>query len=285
MSLIHPTRRFPPTPHAPEHEYGGIDLVRDLDYLAIRGTTVLTGDRTLQYVAKIAQSLLPDADATRDLGTLIRRWRDGHLSGTLIAATDVKAAGVSILSHADRHAVGAADPLPSNAITTAMLNFGTWEKLAEVVPTTDITYIDFTGLDINSDISYLVLASLKNPTGSSCTYRLFVEADYTLTNYYSQWLYVSGSGVYAGRVNEPRSAWIGAGQRTAVTLRLFRNPDGHFHFVVYESAHVGSDVFIHLISGASVYTYANVTSLRIQAAVSGGIGAGSKILLCRPRTK
>jgi hypothetical protein len=38
---------FPPSAHASSHEYGGSDPVRNLDYLAIRGTTVIDSSRNL----------------------------------------------------------------------------------------------------------------------------------------------------------------------------------------------------------------------------------------------
>jgi len=65
---------FPPSAHASSHEYGGTDLVRNLDYLAIRGTTVITSGRVLQNIASVAQDLVPDADVTRSLGTGSYRW-------------------------------------------------------------------------------------------------------------------------------------------------------------------------------------------------------------------
>jgi hypothetical protein len=63
-----------PDSHASRHEYGGADLVRNLDYLAIRGTTVIDSSRKLQNIASTKQTLLPDADATYDLGSDTMRW-------------------------------------------------------------------------------------------------------------------------------------------------------------------------------------------------------------------
>jgi hypothetical protein len=51
-----------PDAHASRHEYGGADPVRNLDYLAIRGTTVITSDRVFQYISSIRQ------------GTLVLEW-------------------------------------------------------------------------------------------------------------------------------------------------------------------------------------------------------------------
>jgi hypothetical protein len=60
---------FPPSAHASTHEYGGTDLVRNLDYLAIRGTTVINSSRNLVGINVVAQNLVPDIDITRNLGS------------------------------------------------------------------------------------------------------------------------------------------------------------------------------------------------------------------------
>ena len=44
---------FPPSAHASSHEYGGSDLVRNLDYLAIRGTEVVDGNINIKNVKSI----------------------------------------------------------------------------------------------------------------------------------------------------------------------------------------------------------------------------------------
>jgi len=55
----------------------------NFDTLALRigGTEVLTSGRVLQNIASVAQTLLPDTDASRDLGSSIYRWRNLLLAG------------------------------------------------------------------------------------------------------------------------------------------------------------------------------------------------------------
>lgn len=74
---------YPPNAHASSHEYGGSDLVRNLDYLAIRGTTVIDTSRRLQNIASIYQHLLPTSDNSYDLGSSTSRWKNLFLSGVL----------------------------------------------------------------------------------------------------------------------------------------------------------------------------------------------------------
>jgi hypothetical protein len=104
---------FPPSAHASTHEYGGTDLVRNLDYLAIRGTTVIdssrnltniasatvsgaadvgslkiggtvviTSDRMLANIAYLATSLVPYLDNTYDIGASLSRIRNIYIAGT-----------------------------------------------------------------------------------------------------------------------------------------------------------------------------------------------------------
>jgi len=61
-------------PHASTHEYGGSDLVRNLDYLAIRGNTVISSDRRIVGITSLSQHLNPDQDNVRALGSGDNRY-------------------------------------------------------------------------------------------------------------------------------------------------------------------------------------------------------------------
>jgi environmental stress-induced protein Ves len=71
-----------PDAHAGRHEYGGTDQIRNLDYLAIRGTTVIDGDRIFKEINKIQQGTLvfecPESGVwfpRFDIQNLDRSWR------------------------------------------------------------------------------------------------------------------------------------------------------------------------------------------------------------------
>ncbi|RLG77358.1 MAG: hypothetical protein DRO12_02460 [Thermoprotei archaeon] len=55
----------------------------NLGSLRIGGTEVITSGRVLQNVTSIAQSLLPDTDNTRDLGSDSYEWRHAYIRGIL----------------------------------------------------------------------------------------------------------------------------------------------------------------------------------------------------------
>jgi hypothetical protein len=114
-NLINKPSTFPPSPHATTHQYGGTDLVTNLDYLAIRGTTVITIARILQNIASVAQTLLPFADNTYALGSSSYRWSD---------VRTVLLNGWNPDAHASRHASGGADAvsLDASQITSGRLS-------------------------------------------------------------------------------------------------------------------------------------------------------------------
>ena len=61
----------------------------DLGSLKVAGIEVLTSGRTLQNIVSVAQSLLPDADNSRDFGSSSYRWKDGYLAGFLSAYSGI----------------------------------------------------------------------------------------------------------------------------------------------------------------------------------------------------
>jgi len=80
-NLINKPSTFPPSAHASSHEYGGADLVRNLDYLAIGGTTVIDTYRRLVGLASVYQHLNPTSTGAYDLGSSTYRWRHAYFAG------------------------------------------------------------------------------------------------------------------------------------------------------------------------------------------------------------
>lgn len=166
-----------------------------------------------------------------------------------------------------------------------ILNAGNlMQTISEVNVTSDCDYVDFTGLDINSDWFYILFATIKNPTASDCNYYIFVEGDYTLSNYYMQELVVSGTSQNAQRYNFASVAWTTAGDRLLATAVITRDPAGYFRYYSNISRKTGSSHEICIKAGSKTATVSNITQIRISAQQTGGIGAGSKFILARPRS-
>jgi len=161
---------------------------------------------------------------------------------------------------------------------------GDWQVLAEVEVTSNCDYVDFTGLDINSDWFYVLYFIVKNPTGSNSAYYIFVEGDYTLTNYYRQNLSVNGTSVAGNRANDPPIGYINANDRGLIKVTMVRDPDGYFRVLSELNRDSSSNIRLGFNMIVKTATVTNITQLRVQAAVSGAIGAGSKFILARPRS-
>jgi len=159
-----------------------------------------------------------------------------------------------------------------------------WQVLAEVEVASDCDYVDFTGLDINRDWEYYLDVIIKNPTGSVSFYYLFVENDYTIANYYIQYILGYGTNLLVSRPNRPEIMALNGGDQSLSNIRIVRDPDGYFRFTVINSKRVGSAVELPLYAGSKTSPVLNITSIRISAEVSGGIGAGSRFILARPRS-
>jgi len=188
---------------------------------------------------------------------LVRAFTKGWTSGKLL-----KGAGVNV------------DPTEISG----------WEKISEVIPGSDVDYVDFTGLDINTDKVYVLFLDIKNASGSMTSTILYREGDYTESNYYVQYLNADGSTLTAARANLARLGLLYSGNSQAFIAWVFRDPDGYMHAFSFSDYDRASAIKITQRFLNSNNTTSNVTSLRVTASVAKTIGAGSILILCKPRT-
>jgi len=195
----------------------------------------------------------PLADNTYNLGTSSRRWRDAYIGRNL---------------------------------TVGGIAFGLWQKIRAVEVTADCDYVDFTGLDINADGGfYIILATIKNPTTNVVNYRIYINGDYTDSNYYYQDFVAGGTDVAAMRANCPNITIIdGGGERCFTVIYVTRDPDGYFRAMSITNTLTGSAIELFMRTVCKTATVTNITSIRIASSVAGGIGVGSRFVLyrCRP---
>jgi len=157
--------------------------------------------------------------------------------------------------------------------------------VAEVELGVDAEYLEVTGLDINAHGGlYLIKFYLRNiHTTSSNDFKLYVEGDYTDTNYYTQWLTASGTTVSATRPNDPRFITVGIEEGARGVFWIQRLELGRITAYVPVGAQWGGAyiaIYHRLLS--TIPTHANLTSIRIQSGIVGAyLGAGSKIEVYR----
>jgi hypothetical protein len=147
--------------------------------------------------------------------------------------------------------------------------------------TSNVTYVDVTGLDIQSCWGYWIYIALYNPTASSIGLSMFINGDYTTANYYYEYLLASGTSVSANRVNAASITGNYGGERCVLTAFLTLAPGNYPYAWSATVRRPGNSIEFFYIAWAYIYSVSNITSLRFQSSVSGGIGAGTRILIYR----
>jgi hypothetical protein len=159
-----------------------------------------------------------------------------------------------------------------------------WEVVAEVNVAYDCTYVDFINLDSNTDKFYILLATVKNPTATTNTLAIYVNGDYTYTNYYSQYLQALGNTVSSGQFNSPNLGGFASGECLNVMAYINKDPSGYFKYYSFTHRYLGTSTTIQNWAGnRNAGTITNITSLRISGPTNT-IGAGSTLMLFRVRT-
>ena len=212
-----------------------------------------------------------------------------------IAATGIHGAGSDYLCGAKSPSIKARDfvkgfasgkLLKGAGIDADPAEISSWEKVADVVAGSNLDYVDLTSLDGNSAGCYYLTLCIYNPLGSSCIYYLYVNGDTTNANYYYQWITAASTVISANRENAPVLLSLSAGQSVFLFITMTKDPQGYFR---YNISAFGELATTALTWGAgsgikSNATITNITSLRIAAGSTGGIGQNSFLLLCKPRT-
>lgn len=141
-----------------------------------------------------------------------------------------------------------------------------------------VTSIDFSGLDINTHKSYRV--EIEMVTMSACVLYCFVNADTTVTNYYTQ---TSGGGATAwsgGRYNTPATITASATGNHIGNFSVER-VNGVPNFVGIGSSQLGTTPVFYNFFTLKTATVANITQLTFTSSVASAIGVGSKIRIYR----
>lgn len=239
---------------------------------------------------------------------MVRYTKPEKFTASVHAETDhanIPVGDATIGAHASRHASGGADELSLDAaqITSGILDVAripdldaskitsgvfSWDRLPKHVYafrdleiTADCDYVDFADLDIITHKAYLICFTYKNPTADSTYIYLWINGDTTGSNYYSQKVGGSGTSVSAARNNAPLIGYCDAGKNESLYGVLFRSPDGYPMYVGQQVHTTGSSTEVHMWAVTKTATVSNITSVRLAAGVTGGIGAGSRAMLFR----
>jgi len=188
--------------------------------------------------------------------------------------------------HVPDHEKGGSDEINVTGLNGVLADkqLSDWQVLAEVEVSSDCDYVDFTGLDINRDWFYTLFFTLHNPTASTSSYSIFIEGDYTETNYTRQRLEADGTNIDASSTNDSRFEGVQTGKQDSGFLLISKDPSGYFRWSAFNNREQAGRLFLILRIGMKLATVTNINQIRISASTSGAIGAGSRFILARPRS-
>ena len=151
----------------------------------------------------------------------------------------------------------------------------------DVTLTANATNIDVTNLDYNNDGPWQFYLAIHNPQGSTAEYRLLLNADYTITNYYAQWLKASGGTRTSGRINKPNVEILSAGLSSIIfgTIQIDAANYARYRGINCRKATAALELIEYGICKNS--TVVNITSLRIASHIANGLSTGTRLILTR----
>ncbi|MHA1834164.1 MAG: hypothetical protein ACTSV7_09240 [Candidatus Baldrarchaeia archaeon] len=166
-----------------------------------------------------------------------------------------------------------ADKLDGYNASDFLLKTNSIEKITEINVSTDVQYVDIT--NIPQYDFYILFIKLVNG-GSTGAYRLFVDGDYTNTNYYTHYIYYDGSSVSGAKPNSNYIAYCSADKRGILYIVLFRNSLEYALFLSY-SLSASTNLYYGRIHHTS--TAPDISSLRFYCDGTYGVGSGTIITL------
>jgi hypothetical protein len=160
------------------------------------------------------------------------------------------------------------------------------EKVADITVASNSTQVDIpvTGsLDpaITKDSEYLLVSDVKNASGSSQDYELFVNDDTTSANYHRQRILGDGSSASAARTNTATILSAGNNDETMDYIHIKLSEIGAYTAQSYEVRKYGSTTPLvqnNFISSTSE-AITSITELNVKSSSANGISSGSRFIL------
>jgi hypothetical protein len=151
-----------------------------------------------------------------------------------------------------------------------------WRLVATTTLAAAAQAIDFSGLDEDTDGMYIIVADLVCAGGvGECP--IYLNADYTATNYYRGLAVFDNAGVSDARANSSAFA-SPTGDDTHIVCYVGRNADAYGRWMSPLSlSELGATIRgIHLF-GSTKAAITNITAIRLDSGVASGFEIGTKI--------
>jgi len=178
----------------------------------------------------------------------------------------------------DKEVAGVIDHA-NNSVTPSKLSFGTWEKVVETEVTgTAVTSIDITGLDLDAAKAYYIIFRTGNPTATANRISIFYNNDTIPGNYFNQYIWASGTGLSASRLNNGEVCIADAGQYAMFEGLLIRDSNASPRAIVRVSETYPDAV--RLLMRTHIWTVeTNVTTVTFSGSQANGLGVGTRVIM------
>lgn len=162
-------------------------------------------------------------------------------------------------------------------LATELAKAQKWILVSEVEVMLDTTTVSFTGLDLDSAKSYMLITVIKCVTGNA-DYLIYFNNDTTNSHYYTQGFWCGSTARSSSRLNKPLWTYLVTNQCGFTHGKIMRDPNGCPRWGNVQTNHSPSVVVIEMRNGVRNVA-GNVTRIDITSSAADRIGAGSKLLL------
>lgn len=160
-----------------------------------------------------------------------------------------------------------------------------YELVADVTVATATTQVDFSGLNFGKDDDLMLVSDVvAGTTGGAIL--VFVNNNYTNTNYYTQRVYAQSSTVGAYRLNYGYFLDADANKQNMSIVNIKLANSGYFVAQSQAITSYGDNaLYLSNYATTSTFTMTSITSLRIASLNATQIGVGSRFQLYRLKAK
>jgi hypothetical protein len=206
-----------------------------------------------------------DGQHLADLDARFVNASGDSMSGTLVVGSDP----------------GGSEVLRAQSLRAGSGRIGSWRILGVIQPTSNVTSVQFSGLNLSPPVVLRLVMVVRNPTSTRTFLELRVNGETNGSDWAFQ--YVSGQSVTvaAGRITDASDiAWVSAGFTGTASCTICVGPSGAVIANSTVSDANGTDTpIVNTYSTMKNTTITSLSSIEIVSSVTNGIASGSAFYL------